>query len=209
MSGRLEVVPTRSMLRELEADHRVVREGREFLDQKRMLLATEMLRRLAIYDEARRELEQTRARAVRALAEALSRHGLDGVVCQPAPLSREADVEVEEDGFLGVPVAETKLLWPSEEEAPSPTSNPSPEARRCRAAFREVLEQSAALAGQSSTLERLRQEYRQTERRTRALEDVLEPEIGEAVQRVRDELDEQDQEETVRARSRSRLGRTP
>jgi len=201
VTGRLEVVPTRSMLRELEADHRVVREGREFLDQKRMLLATEMLRRLAIYDESRRELAETHARAVRALAEAVARHGLDGVLCQPAPLSREADVDVEEDAFLGVPVAATTLRWPTEEDAAPRTSNPSPEARRCRAAFRALLEQSAALAGQSATLERLRREYRATERRTRALEDVLEPEISETVQRVRDELDEQDQEEAVRARS--------
>ena len=208
MTGRLEVVPTRSMLQELEADHRVVREGREFLDQKRMLLATEMLRRLDLYEQARRELDETHARAVRALAEAVARHGLDGVLCQPAPLSREADVELHEGAFLGVPVAESRLVWPSEEDAAPPTSNPSPEARRCRAAFRALLEQCAAVAGQSSTLERLRREYRQTERRTRALEDVLEPEIGETVQRVRDELDELDQEEAVRARSMS-SDRTP
>lgn len=202
MRGRLEVVPTRSMLRELEADQQVVKEGREFLDQKRMLLASEILRRLEIYDETRRALADAHGRAVRALAEAVARHGLEGVLCQPAPLSRRAEVEVEESSFLGLRVSDTRLAWPSEEEAAGPTSNPSPEARRCRDAFRQVLERSAELAGQSSTLERLRREYRQTERRTRALEDVLEPEIGETVQRVRDELDEQDQEEAVRARHR-------
>lgn len=203
MSGRLEVVPTRSVLRELEADHRVVREGREFLDQKRMLLATEILRRAERYAEARRELLEAEGRATRALAEAVARHGLEGLLCQPAPLSREAEVELREDGFLGVPVSETRLSWPPGEAPVSPGSNPSPEARRCREAFRELMERSAALAGQSSTLERLRREYRRTERRTRALEDVLEPEIGESVRRVRDELDEQDQEEAVRARRRS------
>lgn len=201
MTGRLEVVPTRSMLRELEADQRVVKEGREFLDQKRMLLATEILGRLEAYDAARRQLDGAQARAVRALAEAVARHGLDGLTCQPAPLSKGAEVEVREDAFLGVPVAATRLLWEEEDERDA-TSNPSPEVRRCRAAFRELLERSAELAGQSASLERLRREYRQTERRTRALEDVLEPEIGETVQRVRDELDEQDQEEAVRARGR-------
>lgn len=198
MNEHLDIVPTRSVLRELEAELRMVHEGREFLDEKRTLLAGEILRRLERYDRDRRELETLRRRAVQSLAEASARHGLDGLLCQPATPCA-AELRVSEAAFLGVPLVEARLEWPAAERE-LVGSAPSVESRRCRGLHRRLLEQSASVAAQIGTLRRLQREYRHTERRARALEDVLEPELSATVDRVREELDEQDQDEAVRAR---------
>jgi V/A-type H+-transporting ATPase subunit D len=49
-------------------------------------------------------------------------------------------------------------------------------------------------------LQRLRADYARTERRARALEDVLLPEIDETLRGVESALDELEREEVVRAR---------
>jgi V/A-type H+-transporting ATPase subunit D len=46
-----EITPTRSAALELADEHRLMRQGYEFLDEKRMLLATEILRQLRAYQE--------------------------------------------------------------------------------------------------------------------------------------------------------------
>jgi vacuolar-type H+-ATPase subunit D/Vma8 len=46
-----EVLPTRSAAMELADERKLMRQGYEFLDEKRMLLATEMLRRGASLTE--------------------------------------------------------------------------------------------------------------------------------------------------------------
>jgi V/A-type H+-transporting ATPase subunit D len=62
------------------------------------------------------------------------------------------------------------------------------------------MEQSATLAGIAGNLERLRHEYRRTERRARALEDVLLPEITGTIYELEARLEEVEQEEAIRVR---------
>ena len=72
--------------------------------------------------------------------------------------------------------------------------------------FARLIEQAAALAAVSGNLERLLREYRHTERRARALEDVLLPEIDQSVQQVEAALEDLDREESIRARVHSAHG---
>ena len=51
-----EVTPTRSTAIELADERKLMRQGYEFLDEKRMLLATEILRQLKIYQQRSDEL---------------------------------------------------------------------------------------------------------------------------------------------------------
>jgi V/A-type H+-transporting ATPase subunit D len=76
-------------------------------------------------------------------------------------------------------------------------ANPSPEANACRDLFAQVVRQAAALAALAGNLERLRQEYVRTERRTRALEDVLIPELEQALGSLETRLDEAEREELI------------
>jgi V/A-type H+/Na+-transporting ATPase subunit D len=76
----------------------------------------------------------------------------------------------------------------------------SPQARACRDAFVALLEPLALLAAGVGNLERLGAEYRRTERRARALENVLLPEIETALRRIEGHLELADQEEAARIR---------
>lgn len=226
---RRDVIPTRAMLRELKAERRVAKEGQDFLDQKRMILATEMLRRIREAEAIRSRLDERRHEAAVALVGGLARHGLEGLAYHPAE-GWDVAVDVERERFIGVPVVRTHLRpgtgrdgethpedgadppgmdGPPVPSSPVPAPNPSPEARRVAAAFRELLPDLAELAGIMSSLYRLGKEYRQTNRRVRALERVLMPEIEGTLQKVTEVLDEQDQEEAIYARlSRSEDGRS-
>ena len=73
--------------------------------------------------------------------------------------------------------------------------------RRLAAAFLELLEAAAPLAAITANLERLMGEYRRTERRVRALENVVLPEIREDLAAMEEHLDLNEQEEVIRVRS--------
>jgi V/A-type H+-transporting ATPase subunit D len=76
--------------------------------------------------------------------------------------------------------------------------------RACAAAFRELVTDHAALAACAGNLRRLIAEYVRTERRARALENVLLPEIDVSLRFVEEQLDAVDQEEAVRVRNAGR-----
>ncbi len=89
-------------------------------------------------------------------------------------------LHLDQRSFLGVVLIEARLEVRDTGEA-APAVNPSPEAVRCGAAFRSLLESAAELAMVSGKFYRLSHEYRRTERRARAPENVLLPEIDRAL----------------------------
>lgn len=199
MAEREAVIPTPSVLQDLQEERQVVQEGYRFLDEKRLLLAAEILRQLERYRRLHREYEELHAQAARALREAVARHGLDGLqVYPPAADLDSATLEVETRTVLGVQVTDSRLH--AENTPPPRALDPSPEARECRRLFDELAKRSAPLAALTGNLERLLDEYRRTERRARALEDVLLPEIEHQLLEVAVRLEEMDQEEAVRTR---------
>ena len=93
---------------------------------------------------------------------------------------------------------------PSERPASRPEQpvNPTPEARACAEAHRQWLAPAVELAACSVNLRRLVREYVRTERRARAIENVLMPEIESALKIIGDQLESMDQEEIARLRQR-------
>jgi V/A-type H+-transporting ATPase subunit D len=193
-----ELTATRSVLLELKDERRGLTEGYQFLDEKRMVLAGAILDELHRYQPAAERFQATFAAAVTALQAALGRHGLEGLLVYPADSLDAAQVDVDSHTILGVAVQQARLDGEIGEAAPA--ANPSPEAVACRQRFAEVLNQAVALAAQAGNLERLGREYRRTARRARALEDVLLPEVNEAVADVEGRLEEIDREEAIRVR---------
>jgi V/A-type H+-transporting ATPase subunit D len=195
----MRTVPTRSAVLELKAERIVVREAYDFLDEKRLLLAAELLRQLAAYDHLRQELELLRQQAVSALVRAVALHGLQGLSVYPATVLESARFETETRNFMGVMLATTRLQL-TDDGAANIAACPSSEARACQLAFRKLLEVSGRLAGISGSLYRLLAEYRLTERRARALENVFLPEIEEMLRAMTSHLDELEFEDAVRVR---------
>jgi len=196
-----EVTPTRSTALELADERRLMRQGYEFLDEKRMLLATEMLRQLRAYQSRSEAFEASLKSAAAALAAAIERHGLDHLQLYPVPAEPPSAPECRRSLFLGVPLLD--LAPPAEQvcEAP-PTIDPSPEAKTCRVAFAALLQAAAEIGARAANLHRLARDYRRTERRAKALENVLMPEVEDTIRRVDEQLDTMDREDAIHARWR-------
>lgn len=201
--------PTRAALLEMQDERHAMREGYVFLDEKCLLLAGEMLRQLGEHARLARALHERHEAALRALAAALGRHGLQGLQVHPAAPIGGA-VRREAGSLMGVSLV--SAAWQAHGPAPaaaapeSPPVWPSPEARACRAAFAALLEAAAPLAAVSGNLERLSQEYRRSVRRARALQDVLLPELERALRDVDTALEELEQQDLISMRVPGRNG---
>ena len=195
-----EVLATRVAFLELKDERRLIQEGYELLDEKRVLLATEIMRQLRHYAALRAELERLQAAALEALEAAVGMHGFDKLTVEPKLDLGRTLLGVHEQSFLGLRLVEAAL----EDRAPppDPTARPStPEARACALTFRRLVGRHVELAACVASLRRLVQEYVRTERRARALENVVLPEIDDSLRFIEEQLDAVDQEEAVRVRN--------
>lgn len=198
-------LPTRSTLLELREERQIMQEGYRFLDEKRLLLAAEILRQLARYEELMVQFRALQQQATEALRAAVGRHGLEALSLYPgAPPA--APVEPRRYSFLGVQLLEAATVADPPLPETAPADDPSPQARRCAEVFHVLLLRARDLALLSGNLHRLIDDYRRTERRARALEDVLLPETQEAIRDLEERLDDLDQEEAIRVRLKGVTG---
>ena len=194
-----EVVPTRSAALQLADERDLMRQGYRFLDEKRVLLASEMLRCLRDHERMHAALVERLREARSALREALLRHGLDGLQAYPAVPVEPAAPQTAHARFLGVPMLANHFA-PRAGSGDDSAVDASPEARACREGFAALLGPLAQLAASAGNLERLGAEYRRTERRAKALENVLLPEVEGSLATILGQLELADQEESVRIR---------
>ena len=196
MSGPVQT-PTRAAVLELKQEQTVVNEAYIFLDEKRLLLASELLRQLRDYQQLNKKIEILHAQAKAAMQSAVMFHGLDGLQVYPASL--EASVfKHSTRNLMGVTLVDTELTAEDGKGTETTIANPSAKAEYCRKLFREIVVSSAVLAGISGNLYRLLREYRLTERRARALENVILPEIEQNLREMSLHLEELDLEDAVR-----------
>ncbi len=172
-----------------------MQEGYRFLDEKRLVLAAEIVRELARYESLARDFSTAMATAREALAQAVARHGLEGLQVYP-PLVRSDELKSVARSVLGVVLHDVALVVGKSEAVPALWV--SPEAEHCRKIFAGLIPPAATLAGIAGNLQRLQREYRRTARRARALEDVLLPEIDGAVAGLDLLLEDLEREEAIR-----------
>lgn len=195
---------TRITFLELGDERRMVREGHTLLDEKRMLLAAEILSGLRRYRLLRQRWLELLAEARAALAAAVRRHGLDGVVSHPGRPGALGAVSIEGRRLLGLRLAEARLET-AEAKCEFEPAETSPEIDDCARRFGELATLAAEIAGLSASLRALARDYVRTERRARALENVILPEVESDLRFVESQLESIDQEETIRVReARSR-----
>jgi V/A-type H+-transporting ATPase subunit D len=198
--------PTRAAVLELRDERRIVGEAYEFLDEKRLVLAAELLRQLERYERLRAELDGLADTAGRRLAAAVQRHGLQELAVYPGRLQGQHRFDLEQRNFMGVTLIETSLDTSGMPVPTVPACFPSVEAEDCRSAFEQLLERSGELAGVAGNLYRLMTEYRLTERRARALENIILPEIEQLLKDMTTHLEEVDLEDAIRVRRQVKAG---
>jgi V/A-type H+-transporting ATPase subunit D len=189
--------PTRSAILQLRDEQGIIDEAYDFLDEKRLLLAAEVLRQLNDYERLLREYEQLREQAEQLLVAAVRRHGLRGVQIYPSRFMDNADMRSSQSSFMGVTLVTAELQLPEYDES-AQVVFPSPETEQCRQVFVDMVQQASVIAAVSGNLHRLLEEYRRTERRARALENIVIPEIAQQLQTMSTQLEELDQEDIVR-----------
>ncbi|MDE2346241.1 MAG: V-type ATP synthase subunit D [Gammaproteobacteria bacterium] len=199
-----EYAVSRAALLEIRRERRMIQEGHRFLDEKRILIAQELLKRLAGYRELMQRWEQSRQQAREALKAALLRHGLEGLQVYPVQAQPPGYPPATQLPFLGILLLQETPLEQQSEQPPQHPDNveacsPSPESRACARQHAGQLQLARTLALARANLLRLRDEYQRTERRVRAIENVILPEIAQQESAVADQLEELDQEEVIRA----------
>jgi V/A-type H+-transporting ATPase subunit D len=192
--------PTRSAYLALREERQGMHEGYRFLDEKRLALAAGMISQLGSYQALEHQLRVAYAEAIRSLRGAVARHGLTGLYHYPPLPGPEQPLTCRQESLLGVVQLQTPEVWSNQVADERPAINASPEAERCRSDFARLLPLLAKLAVLAGNLLRLRDEYRRTARRARALEDVLLPELDEQLRFLDGALEEQEREEAIRAR---------
>jgi V/A-type H+-transporting ATPase subunit D len=194
--------PTHSAALELETERQVYREGYDFLDEKRLLLAAELMRQLEHYEQQRTLVLDLHRRARESLAATVAVMGLHDVQVCSTPGMKEASLATTRSSYMNVPLVERRLHAGAtgNEYAPGAALYTSPECRRCRRLFTELMNEGVRLGAITGNLNRLLAEYRRTDRRARALENVILPETKSALDEIRTHLEELDQEEAVRVR---------
>jgi V/A-type H+-transporting ATPase subunit D len=191
---------SRSAFLDLQDEQRLVNDGYEFLDEKRILLAAELLRQREAWREARTVFMDRWDRAAKLLPAAVADQGLEGLQVHPRYSLDEAGFEVSGRPYVGQVMLEASMDIGDTGLARDPI-RPSGEVRQLATAFRGLLEAAAPLAAITANLHRLMREYRRTERRVRALEKVVLPEIRQDLAAMEEHLDLNDQEEVIRVRS--------
>lgn len=170
-----------------------------------MLLAAEILRQLRRYAalrETQADLEQAARRALEAAVEV---HGFDDLTVMPKRDLGPALLRTDAQVFLGLQLLEATFDLPGVAGAAAPPL-PTPEARACRAAYERLVAAHVPLAACVGNLRRLVREYVRTERRARALENVVLPDLDGTLRFIEEQLDAVDQEEALRVRNAARAG---
>jgi len=191
---------SRSAFLDLRDEQRLVNDGYEFLDEKRILLAAELLRQRDAWRDANAVFMERWREAAKALPAAVADQGLEGLLVHPRYSLEAARLDVAERPYVGQVMLEAGMEIGDTALTREPI-RPSPEVRRCADAYRALLEAAVPLAAVTANLERLMREYRRTERRVRALENVVLPEIRQDLAAMEEHLDLNEQEEVIRVRS--------
>lgn len=191
---------SRADLLELRRERQVVEEGYRFLDEKRVLLARELLARIAGCEQLQARFETLERAAHTALIEATDALGLEELQLYPPRDGSAYATRRRYVSFLGLrlPALETTGHIPAQ-----PVHRPvirRPPAETLGAAFAPLLPLAAELAAEHAALLRVEAEYQRTQRRVRALEKIMLPELAAAERALEASIEEQEIEEAVRVR---------
>jgi V/A-type H+-transporting ATPase subunit D len=188
------VTVSRSAFLGLRDEEQLVQTGYQFLDEKRVQIAAEILQQREQYRAAREAFAARCEQAAETLLEAAAALGVDALQVLPA-LKFDAGLSVDSRPFVGLSLISAELGMSDLADIDTELQGAAGD---CIDAFRAVLAAGVPLAALVANLERLMHEYQRTERRVRALENVILPEIRSDLAMMEEHLDLNDQEEVIR-----------
>src|SRR5580692_7808484 len=148
---------TRIAQLELKDEQRLVKEGYELLDERRIRLAAEIRTQLGRLRHWQRQIGKSQAAARAALVAALGRHGIEELSAYPPLAAPEAELDFARTRVFGLTLLEAHWHAGATHWAQAPI-NPSAEARNGGRTHRELLEPILMAAVCSLNLRRLLRE---------------------------------------------------
>ncbi len=195
--AKINVPPTRSNLLRTKQELKFAREGYEILDQKRVVLAKELVQLANNAESLEKQLEDRLASAYRALELAMLMMGREHVEWAALAVHKTVEVDVKHRGVMGIslPVIEASGAPPEMTYSLGDTASSLDEASE---AFREVLSLIPEMSRLITSVWRLAVELRKTQRRVTALEFIFIPNYVETITFIQNSLDEREREDTFR-----------
>ncbi|MEZ5716304.1 MAG: V-type ATP synthase subunit D [Paracoccaceae bacterium] len=196
-----DITPTRGAALALAEEASFLETGFGFLDEKRMLLAATLLKELEAWKALRDDYAAQQAQVVAAMRRAIGRHGLEHLQLYPVAAMAQALPSLARAPLLGLGLFQDSpdYAWPALRVSEGVDLSEAAEGLRAEAA--KLVALGLRLGLRQSNVCRLLTEYRRTERRARALENVLMPEARAQLAAITEYLDEFDQEEAVRIKN--------
>ncbi len=194
---RNNIPPTRTNLIQMRNELQFAREGYEILDQKREVLAKELVRLANDAETLQEQMNAMITAAYRALRLARLSMGQEHVEWAALAVNKTVDVELKYRGVMGVtlPLIEASGAPPELSYSPGDTTATLDEAS---ALFRDVVQKIPELSRLETSVWRLAVELRKTQRRVNALQYIFIPDYVETISFIQSSLEEREREEVFR-----------
>ncbi len=207
--AKLSVAPTKSNLLSLKRQLAFAEEGYELLEQKRQILISELMQRLARVLDARSEAVDVLRRAFEALGEAQLDIGSEALDRAALAVRMAHDVEISTQQLMGMKIPRVTVRTEAL-NVQFGLGGTSASADIAMARFVEVLRLLAELAELENSVIRLALELRKTQRRCNALSKIFMPNYRETIGYITGALEERERESFVILKMiRDRLNQPP
>ena len=187
-------IPSKTALLERREELQLVSEGRSVLEERRDILARELLELIRVTEELADAYEQRHTAAWQALQYAILRYGSTGL------MGIEVKETLTNPGWkmvnrVGVPWLEAAAL----PESPAPLISEIwyhlPELQRVMTAFHELQIEALKLAQAENNLRRMSQAFKSVQQRVNALEHIVLPETRQAIKFIEEGLEQIEREQ--------------
>ena len=195
--AKINIAPTRSNLLRIKQELQFAKEGYEILNRKREVLTAELIRLAHNAEELQQQVWALLAEAYAAMEKAQLKMGSEKVEWASLAADKTVEVQLKFRGIMGVSVPAIESHGePS--EMPYSLGDTSASLDEASTAFTKVLKLIPELSMVTTTVWRLANELRKTQRRVNALQYIFIPEYEETVLFIVSSLEERDREETFR-----------
>ena len=191
---KIELPPTKSSLRKLKEDLSFAYEGYDLLNQKREILALEIVRKIGAVKTIEVEFQQALVELYAAYRTAAVNIGSDAVTLQSTLEPRSYFLHMDVTKLMGLKLLNLRidLKSPRAPVTLTQTSAPYDEAREKSHKALSILAQYATMTKSIILLSR---ELKKVQRRVNALEKIFIPQHEEAKKYITDRIEEMEREE--------------
>jgi V/A-type H+-transporting ATPase subunit D len=191
--ARLTLPATKGNLLRLQGEHQLAAEALTFLEEKRDLLLTEVLRLQGQAARFRRQVEGALVEAYGYLTEGLLALGSEAVARTALGVKADDAVGLTERAFLGMPMP-VVAFRPGRSRPQFSFGGTVRALDQCHLSVRQALAPIAELAEVEAILWRLAEELKRTVRRSNALNYMIIPSYRETIHYLESALEEKERE---------------